>query len=236
MNTLSRALNLLFVLCLITLSYGQESVEEAAILARELVDFSEDAIGTMATVYPEDHDYLSGQPFSLQEYYASCHENGSLTLLFMPISRHSQNIIHHRSHSASISISSSPPSANKARVSLIGNVTIFDDINATPDREEVEKCYVATHKDAKWWLPGPREPHVAYWARFDPHSVYYVGGFGSEHYIGYIPLELYQSASSLELYDCEEIVGDEVMDDNADEDDEHTRTIGIGGRLLVQES
>jgi len=34
----------------------------------------------------------------------------------------------------------------------------------------------------------------AFWARFDPHSIYYVGGFGSEHYIGYIPIDLYTEA------------------------------------------
>ncbi len=26
-------------------------------------------------------------------------------------------------------------------------------------------------------------------------SVYFVGGFGSSHYIGYIPLDMYQAAS-----------------------------------------
>ncbi|TFY80483.1 hypothetical protein EWM64_g3527, partial [Hericium alpestre] len=33
----------------------------------------------------------------------------------------------------------------------------------------------------------------AYWARFDPQSVYFVGGFGDEHFIGYIPLDVYQA-------------------------------------------
>ena len=36
----------------------------------------------------------------------------------------------------------------------------------------------------------------AYWARFDPHTVYFVGGFGDEHYIGYIPLQKYQGATA----------------------------------------
>ena len=29
-------------------------------------------------------------------------------------------------------------------------------------------------------------------------SVYYVGGFGSSHYIGYIPLDMYQTAGTSE--------------------------------------
>ncbi|KAI0663493.1 pyridoxamine 5'-phosphate oxidase-domain-containing protein [Cubamyces menziesii] len=150
----------------------------------------------MATVYPGDHATLAGEPFALQEYYASCHANGSLTLLFLPISRHSQNILHSPAHAASISIWSDRPAASRPRVSLMGNVTVFPDLSRTPDLASIQACYIAHHPDARWWLPGPREPHVAYWARFDPHSVYFVGGFGDEHYIGYIPLEMYQAALS----------------------------------------
>ncbi|KAI0358468.1 hypothetical protein OH77DRAFT_1184802 [Trametes cingulata] len=150
----------------------------------------------MATVYPGDHAALAGEPFALQEYYASCHANGSLTLLFLPISRHSQNILHSPAHAASISIWSDRPAASRPRVSLIGNVTVFPVLSDTPDLANIQACYIAHHPDARWWLPGPREPHVAYWARFDPHTVYFVGGFGDEHYIGYIPLEMYQTALS----------------------------------------
>ena len=42
-------------------------------------------------------------------------------------------------------------------------------------------------------------------------SVYYVGGFGSEHFIGYIPLDVYQNASLAD----------------------HAAELGVGGRLLV---
>ncbi|EMD37902.1 hypothetical protein CERSUDRAFT_114541 [Gelatoporia subvermispora B] len=170
-----------------------ETVEEAAILARSLVDFN--ALGTMATVYPDNHPTLPGEPFSLQEYYASCHANGSLTLLIMPISRHGQNILSHPNHAASVSVSRSHPAANRARVALIGNVTVFRDIREAPDVDEIQACYLEQHPDARHWIPGPKEPHVAYWARFDLHTIYYVGGFGSEHYIGYIPLELYENAA-----------------------------------------
>ncbi|KIP10884.1 hypothetical protein PHLGIDRAFT_84302 [Phlebiopsis gigantea 11061_1 CR5-6] len=174
-----------------------ETVHDAARLARDLVNHSPDAIGYMATTYPETHDTLAGQPFPLQEYYGSCHSNGSLTLLFMPISRHSQNILQSPTHAASISIGSEHPAASRARVALMGNVTIFQDIHATPEIARIQSCYLSKHPDARHWLPGPKAPHIAYWARFDPHSIYYVGGFGSSHYIGYIPLEMYQSAASM---------------------------------------
>ncbi|KAF8894069.1 pyridoxamine 5'-phosphate oxidase-domain-containing protein [Infundibulicybe gibba] len=171
-----------------------ETVEDAAIIARRLVDLSDNAIGTMATVFPPDDRRLPSQPFSLQEYYASCYQNGSLTLLFLPISRHSQNILHSNSHSASISISSDIPAASRARVSLIGNVTIFKE-SVAPNVADIRRCYLKKHPDASRWLPDDEHaPHIAYWARFDPHTIYFVGGFGDEHYIGYIPLSTYQLA------------------------------------------
>lgn len=175
------------------------SVSFAARIARNLVQYSPDAIGYMATTYPSDHDGLAGEPFrmscmhgrtnhttaffqdtrshsrntmagkrqplvrlspALKARTCSCHENGSLTLLFMPISRHSQNVLHSPGHAASISIGSAHPAASRARVALIGNVTVFQELALTPERERIEACYIAQHPDARWWLPGPREPHI----------------------------------------------------------------------------
>jgi hypothetical protein len=102
---------------------------------------------------------------------SSCYTNGSLALLFLPISRHSQNIIRSPSHTASISIWSEPtPKASRARVSLMGNVTVFEDDAQIGDIEALQKCYLQSHPDARSWLPeSPRAPHISYWARFDPH-------------------------------------------------------------------
>ena len=94
----------------------------------------------------------------------SCHQNGSLTLLFLPISRHSQNIVHTEWNSASISVSSDPPAASKARVALMGNVTVFQELDGTPNRDGIETCYLAKHPDARRWLPGPKEPHIVGYA------------------------------------------------------------------------
>ncbi|KAI0930289.1 hypothetical protein AcV5_007046 [Taiwanofungus camphoratus] len=187
----------LFVCALVRAPFGrgQETVEDAARLARKLVDHSVSSLGSMATIYPTSHPTLAGEPFSLQEYYASCHANGSLTLLFMPIARHSQNILSSLTHSTSISITSEHPNAGLPRVALMGTVTVFHEVENTPNVDAIESCYLSKHPDARRWCPGPKAPHIAYWARFDPHTVYYVGGFGNEHYIGYIPLEMYQNAS-----------------------------------------
>jgi len=155
---------------------GEETVFDAALISRKLVDLSPDSVGTFATVFPPDHPDLPGEPFSLQQYYASCHHNGSLTLLFLPISQHSKNILASVKHSASLSVASPNPAAWKPRVSLIGSVTVFRDVANTPDEDETAACYLKRHPDAVHWLPrDKRQPHIAYWARFDP----YVRGLGN---------------------------------------------------------
>ncbi|KAG8932911.1 hypothetical protein FRC02_000338 [Tulasnella sp. 418] len=164
----------------------------AARIARTLIQ--DGSVGTMMSVYPESHQ-LAGQPFGLMEYYAPCYNNGSLLILyFSRISQNGRNIQASSNHSASFAIQS-PPSyslATKPRVSLIGTVTILEEDEGT--RKELAECYAKSHPDSKWWLPGGNGGvHDAVWAIFDPHTIYFVGGFGGLHYIGYIPPELYQS-------------------------------------------
>ncbi|KAI0035471.1 pyridoxamine 5'-phosphate oxidase-domain-containing protein, partial [Vararia minispora EC-137] len=177
----------------------------AAFIARTVL--ARCAVGTMATIYPQDYsvDVLAGQPYAMQEYYATCFANGSLGLIFLPISRHSQNILRSPSHAASLSVWSEPPAASQPRVSLIGNVTILGQDD--PSLDPLKECYLAQHPDARAWLPGDDEgAHKAYWARFDPHSIYFVGGFGDEHYIGYIPTDKYQSAVSPSSADSQAVL------------------------------
>ncbi|TRM69449.1 pyridoxamine 5'-phosphate oxidase-domain-containing protein [Schizophyllum amplum] len=187
---LSRALSIVYLSIVLVL--GQETVQDAARIARDLL--TKNNIGTMGTVFPADHS-LAGQPFALQEFHASCLHNGSLTLITFPISQHTINIRDSPKHSASIGVFSNPPGANSPRVSLIGNVTIYSHAVDMPGLQDIRECYVHNHPEARWWLPDETDI-VSHWARFDPETVYFVGGFGGAHYIGYIPLEVYQDAES----------------------------------------
>ncbi|KAF8745684.1 hypothetical protein RHS02_01281, partial [Rhizoctonia solani] len=79
--------------------------------------------------------------------------------------------------------------AATARVALMGNVTVFYGVTGEGDTEadlearQMSECFLAKHPDAKWWVPGrPGAPHVAWWARFDPQAVFYVGGFGKAEF------------------------------------------------------
>ncbi|KZO93307.1 hypothetical protein CALVIDRAFT_540026 [Calocera viscosa TUFC12733] len=177
----------------------------AALLARELLQ--QETIGSLATVFPPTHTALPGEPFSLMEYFASCHANGSLTLLFLPIAQNNRNILASPGHSATLTVRVPDPigerrgwdsPASRGRVALIGNVTVTG-----KDGTGVKDCYLEKHPDAEDWLPGGEDvPHNAYWARFDPHHIYWVGGFGDEHYIGYIPLDLYQKTLPTQVEDA----------------------------------
>ncbi|KAL5523897.1 hypothetical protein ACEPAG_8070 [Sanghuangporus baumii] len=184
-----------FAVIISPLIFCKETVEDAALLARSLV--ASQAVGVMATIFPANTS-LEGEPFALQEYYANCYSNGSLSLITMPISRHTRNIVHSPSHSASMTVWSTPPAASRARVALIGNVTILDTPLAVDSG--IQDCYLQQHPDARFWLPDdPDGAHEAFWARFDPHSVFFVGGFGNKHYIGDVPLDLYQSAEPVDF-------------------------------------
>jgi len=172
---------------------ASETVEDAAQIARGLIQTA--SIATMSSSYPVGHA-LEGQPFGLMEYYAPCYSNGSLAILFFGISQNGRNILASPHQAASMSIQS-PPSrslATKPRVALIDNVTVFP--RDYHEGETLKACYAKSHPDA-WWVPGNKAGvHDAVWARFDPHTVYFVGGFGGVHYIGHIPLKLYQEAKS----------------------------------------
>ncbi|KAG8898228.1 hypothetical protein FRC01_010984 [Tulasnella sp. 417] len=153
-----------------------------------------ESTGTLSTIFPQGHA-LAGESLGLMEYYAPCHNNGSLAVLFFGISLNGKNILASSNHSATFSIQS-PPSrsaATKPRLAMMGTFEIFGD--NYPYGDELRKCYLKSHPDA-WWTPGSHGEgvHGATWARFDPQTIYFVGGFGGAHYIGYIPIDLYRSA------------------------------------------
>ncbi|KAF9505767.1 hypothetical protein BS47DRAFT_1306170, partial [Hydnum rufescens UP504] len=162
-------------------------------LARALVTAG--SIGTLATVYPfNESSPLSGHPFALMEYYAPCYLNGSLSFVLMGISKNAHHILASPTHAASITVQAplSHSPVTKPRVALVGSVTVLGNDTAHADIQDIEECYLDRHPDSKFWLPGKSGFSDASWARFDPSAIYYVGGFGGQHFIGDIPLDLYQ--------------------------------------------
>jgi hypothetical protein len=80
--------------------------------------------------------------------------------------------------------------ANLPRFSLIGHL---EPIEGGDDRNghvgaKLARCFVETHPDAKYWLPGNRV-HESHFVRLVVEQIYWVGGFGDRAFIGWIPVE-----------------------------------------------
>ncbi|KAJ8100642.1 pyridoxamine 5'-phosphate oxidase-domain-containing protein [Lipomyces tetrasporus] len=168
-------------------------LEEAAFQARRLVH--DQSLGYLNTVYQHGHN--KGFPFSLPEYYADCDTNGTLTLLIVEIGVNYDNWQAGSPVSFSIGHTSTfiPPisPASQPRVSLQGSLSYIpeDDQDAL---KKAKLCFLRHHPDSRLWFPG-NAFHNSSFAKFDVKSVYWVGGFGHESYVGEIPVKLYSNVT-----------------------------------------
>ncbi|KAJ1931940.1 hypothetical protein EC988_009622, partial [Linderina pennispora] len=112
---------------------------------------------------------------------------GYVILCMTDLSRAVHNLGNHDGASVMVKSSSAEGSlVTNPRVTLIGTLKVVEQ----EDREAVRKAYVDLHADTRHWVN---------WADFrfyelKVESLYFVGGFGGQHYIGPVSLELYLSA------------------------------------------
>jgi hypothetical protein len=92
---------------------------------------------------------FTGRSFGLPEYYAPCYQNGSLSIIFFNIAQNGQNILKSSTHAATIIVQAPSFDVSKARVAIMGNVTLM----SLSSGKTVEECYVDRHPDAKGWIP-----------------------------------------------------------------------------------
>jgi len=85
--------------------------------------------------------------------------------------------------------------ANLPRFSLLGYLEKIDE--GIIHNLELAKCFVSTHQDAKFWLPG-NPIHTSEWVRLVVQDVYWIGGFGDRAYIGWIPVEEWRNVTKKE--------------------------------------
>ncbi|WFD34644.1 hypothetical protein MCUN1_001485 [Malassezia cuniculi] len=207
---------ILVCLALALCAFARETQHDAAQQLRGILsDHTNHYIGTLAAVAPNATHAAVGA-----EYYAPCLADdhpGDLLMLALPVSAVWRNVLD-KPVTASLMVTSSAderdvdlrhsvrePSgrevweperpmwrrgfASKGRAALYGSVHRF---NASDSQT---RCFVRHHPDAGAWTPGaPESPHTAVWVRFHPESIYYVGGFGDEHYIGMIDQNVYEAA------------------------------------------
>ncbi|SJX63537.1 uncharacterized protein SRS1_14293 [Sporisorium reilianum f. sp. reilianum] len=166
---------------------------------------------------------LAGSVMSGPEYFAPCDAaTGTLLYLGLTVSQTWRNVLNSDTKNATVSIASNTdPSVpdprhtskhnsnhwqkerpswrrgmpSKPRVTLFGH---FDLLNVTQHPDQAEKalsCYLDHHPDAGHWAPNATESlHIPFWAQFSVDKVYWVGGFGDEHYIGWFTSDEWNTA------------------------------------------
>lgn len=85
--------------------------------------------------------------------------------------------------------------ANLPRFSLLGYLEKIDE--GVIHNLELAKCFVSTHQDAKFWLPG-NPIHTSEWVRLVVQDIYWIGGFGDRAYIGWIPVDEWRNVTKKE--------------------------------------
>ncbi|KAL0142644.1 pyridoxamine 5'-phosphate oxidase-domain-containing protein [Mucor lusitanicus] len=172
-----------------------QSIEAAAKLTRKIV--SDAGRGHILTLMDESvSKEFSGFPFGIMEYYSDkCTPNGNL-LLFMSDLQMSARNMHKDSEKVAFTITAlhdyNPGWNNHSTPVQQPRFTMFGRIERVPESktEMAMDCFTKTHAEARPW----KSFHDFNFYEFHVKGIYYVGGFGGLNYIGWIPLDLYQTA------------------------------------------
>ncbi|KAG0208357.1 hypothetical protein BGX28_000651 [Mortierella sp. GBA30] len=172
-----------------------ETHDQAASLARQLV--KDTSVGTFMTVMSTDRkENLKGFPFGSVDYYVDDCENGGTPLLLL--SHLQVNVQNARTrNSVSLAIRKLPVEGEKGNVMMDPRVTLMGRMVPVDESKHAKAaaCFGAKHPDAKWWMPGSGF-HDFKWYNLEIQEIYYVGGFGGAHYIGWIDVNTYLGASA----------------------------------------
>ncbi|KAF9910078.1 hypothetical protein EC991_007409 [Linnemannia zychae] len=171
-----------------------ETHEQAAGLARKLVQNT--SVGTfMSVMNSSQKSAVAGYPFGSMDYYVDdCQNSGTPLLLLSHLQINVQNA--RSSNQVSLAIRRLPGEGERGnpmvdpRVTLMGRLV---PVEASKEKK-AEECFVAKHPEAKWWLPGAGF-HDFKWYNLEIEEIYYIGGFGGIHYIGWIDVDTYYKAN-----------------------------------------
>ncbi|TPX30079.1 hypothetical protein SmJEL517_g06265 [Synchytrium microbalum] len=194
----------LYVICtvllgLLILAYAEKTEKEAALAARQLLNSTIHAELVTIVSNTEKPD-LNGFPFGSLEYITpDCtSNNGDVIMYLADISVEGEDV-QRDGERVSVTIrdltyyrdTDGPGVMDRARLSLLGTIAPIADDQV----KDVESCFFKIHPDAAYW----KYAHVFRMWRLTPKEIYWVGGFGSRHYIGWISVDLYQTATSAAL-------------------------------------
>ncbi|KAI1401596.1 pyridoxamine 5'-phosphate oxidase-domain-containing protein [Hypoxylon fuscum] len=213
-----------------TSEYRIPTSYESAVLGRRILALT--PLGTLATVFPDSSggrqpNGLGGMPLGMLEYVADCEGEGNPTFLAINIETTFKNV--RGGSNISLAQQWTPPyppdkriksasfwdwlfgseddeskdrvpysAVNLPRYSLLGYIEKID----TASVAEMSSCFVDTHPDAKYWLPGNRI-HESEFVRLVVTQIYWVGGFGDRAYIGWIPVDEWKNVTKKEWESAE---------------------------------
>lgn len=206
--------------------YSIPTVHESAVQARRILKLS--SIATLSTVYPSlNHsrestleqrpDDVGGMAVGLMEYYATCDPSPeNPIILALSISTTIKNAW--GGSNVTLSLRYQPPNvhppskdiytyspANLPRFSLIGHIQRLSEYEVKD--HGIKSCFLKRHPEADTWTPG-NPIHESWWGRLVVERIYWIGGFGDRAFIGWIPKEVYQAVTEVEVEQAR-LVGEE---------------------------
>ncbi|KAF9409370.1 hypothetical protein BGZ76_005702 [Entomortierella beljakovae] len=148
---------------------------------------------------------LEGFPFGSMDYYVDdCDAPGKPLMLLSHLQINVQNA--KTTNRVSLAIRKLPGPGERGnpmvdpRVTLLGHLEPLDEAK----HDKAEACFLKQHPEAKWWLPRSGF-HDFKWYNMEINDIYYIGGFGGIHYIGWIDVETYFNQQQQQKHQQKEI-------------------------------
>lgn len=187
-------------------SAHRETIEEAALHARDLIAHRSDGIATFMSTFPSNYSdsSLASLPIGGLEYFAAS-DTGDMYILAMPVSKQISNAEHAPHHNATMSVKDEAAERKYGRFGATdrNRAVFFGSLERIPKEDEdelrrAERAFGKVHRcagrerqgaklsslcrDAKAYFPG-KGPHYAYWSVFKVERIYWIGGFGEWVYL-----------------------------------------------------
>lgn len=148
--------------------------------------------GTLSTINQGDSEF-SAYPAGQVEYYCDTGDSdASLLMIRVDMSSAFRNIHLGSPSSFAIRTGDRPNCRTPLELAAHHRVILYGEFEEfQPSLSEVQRFF-KIHPDARDWQPGSHGFHKTYWTKFVISGIYYIGGFGGEHYIGKLPVDKYK--------------------------------------------
>jgi len=168
--------------------------KSAVIEAREFVH--NNSFGTLSTINQGSHDF-GGFPAGQIEYYSET-DDASLLMIRVDMSSAFGNIRKGSPASLAIRAGDAPRKVTPMHMAANHRIILYGEFDDYTPSEDEMRNFFARHPDADDWRPGSFGFHKTFWTKFTITGIYYIGGFGGEHYIGSIPVDQYKDVELVE--------------------------------------